>query len=1248
MARSPNSTPHYRKLLIAAFIPFLSLALWVSSTQAFAAKSLAASKCARLLESYADRPAILEVKPQRHPQLNSNWAEMKKAHLEATAQLVEMYPHEEIYFLARDSELLYDIAMLMTQGEPGVQARLHLVNVSRANMNHAELKAYLEQEGVTEAKLASGKKFIFIDTGFAGTIPNKIQQLYPREMRPQLRTHLISSNNPSHPSTRVFLTMLNREAANRDPSQFHGTIVNYEHMPRYFDRSTGFEYRDGKLHPVSPVGSQVDGSVSKEVAKQYMEDLSAFAGEQAQKSRFQQMRQLWRELYGLASWGQKERLVQKLSELVASHDPFNEAVVRDFVEILQRNQPQTTENASTATLRYELTGESSHRRIEFTAHDLEVINAGGSSLKKTDISPELSEKLELLSRSEAKPNLKTVPVNAQAEKDTVVMLDLDDTLLKEVDFKDKSNGNVQAIRYRPSTETYQRYQQRAKAAAAPGKVFHYELHSDQTLTGYVVVNPEFVQFFDRLKGAIQSGKVRILATSSNDAPRTKAVVEQLKIEGRTLSEWGVEFVDKDQFQSSGGGRSFAKLRQALHIDEETRIVAIDDMPDQYQGVSSQDQVIGVQPWDLARSQSYLKNPAGFKQSDQTKSGLGALLDGYSASEPVQSQTESHGTVTGAVDFLQSLARRLFGVDPSSQWQIHSSYRREAPTTVSLQDLSLSEIQGSTVKNQKLSLAQKYPEWAPVLEDPQTKIPELLKAQDFGKLGALMDIYFDHEFYQLVFQNLGKLDLENANAQLGGFLKAIPKILKNHFQPAGEQVTQLVDLKAPKRVMLEYMREGENLKTSLMSSGVKVKQAAVDAVFTAANQREEFAGFRFLSERPETEWANLAKDYLYYTGGQERLTRDLLESFASTDTNVKRFAEQVLAQVDSKEYPFKEVLTDIQSRQEQYNRSFEDASRDFLQESAVSTARKTDLVLSQMGMKGSKFQEYLDYASGAERQDILDEIDRRTGLGPYLKLAQEKGVLSFFIEHTKLESVSFHTFTFPKNGKIYTLGSPKNEPGRSSNETQRKVTMKKSFALKKAETSQIEYALVMEDNPSKFKTGGVEIVINGKKILVDPTRPVDSVSYKDAEKFHRRMSLIDPKFNWDLPTESRWEVAAREGAKNPTDAYWFGNDPNEVWVYARTYENSYKQNHPLAQKPGDRNGLRDMAGLQWEWTKDWYADRAEGGVDPEGPSAGSARVLRGGSCRSDAQLARSAARGRGSDAPDSRDFSWGFRSVRTPK
>lgn len=80
----------------------------------------------------------------------------------------------------------------------------------------------------------------------------------------------------------------------------------------------------------------------------------------------------------------------------------------------------------------------------------------------------------------------------------------------------------------------------------------------------------------------------------------------------------------------------------------------------------------------------------------------------------------------------------------------------------------------------------------------------------------MDIYFDHEFYLLVFQNLGKMDLDHPNAQLGGLNKAIPKILKNHFQTTSEQVTQLVSLKAPKRVLLEYMSEGENLKLDYMA------------------------------------------------------------------------------------------------------------------------------------------------------------------------------------------------------------------------------------------------------------------------------------------------------------------------------------------------------------------------------------------------------------------------------------------------
>src|SRR4051812_44416598 len=63
-------------------------------------------------ESYLERPDILNVTAQAHPELGADWEKLKRAHIEAVAQLLEMYPDREIYFLARDSELLYDMARL--------------------------------------------------------------------------------------------------------------------------------------------------------------------------------------------------------------------------------------------------------------------------------------------------------------------------------------------------------------------------------------------------------------------------------------------------------------------------------------------------------------------------------------------------------------------------------------------------------------------------------------------------------------------------------------------------------------------------------------------------------------------------------------------------------------------------------------------------------------------------------------------------------------------------------------------------------------------------------------------------------------------------------------------------------------------------------------------------------------------------------------------------------------------------------
>jgi hypothetical protein len=130
-------------------------------------------------ELYSSRPKILAVKPVVHPELGSDWKALKRAHLEATAMLIEMYPDHEIYFLARDSELLYDSAILATRDEPELAKHIHLLNISTASVGSEHLKEYLGQEGISEQTLRAGKYCLWTRVSMARS-PQKLVKSFQK------------------------------------------------------------------------------------------------------------------------------------------------------------------------------------------------------------------------------------------------------------------------------------------------------------------------------------------------------------------------------------------------------------------------------------------------------------------------------------------------------------------------------------------------------------------------------------------------------------------------------------------------------------------------------------------------------------------------------------------------------------------------------------------------------------------------------------------------------------------------------------------------------------------------------------------------------------------------------------------------------------------------------------------------------------------------------------------------------------
>ena len=191
-----------------------------------------------------------------------------------------------------------------------------------------------------------------------------------------------------------------------------------------------------------------------------------------------------------------------------------------------------------------------------------------------------------------------------------------------------------------------------------------------------------------------------------------------------------------------------------------------------------------------------------------------------------------------------------------------------------------------------------------------------------------------------------------------------------------------------------------------------------------------------------------------------------------------------------------------------------------------------------------------------------------------------------------------------------------------------VSISKGFWLAKSPVTVAAYKRFAEKNGAKMPPNAPGF--NGNWNRED--HPIVKVTWNEAVGYCQ----------WAggrLPTEAEWEYAAR-GGKSWLIYPW----GSEIYKDNANYDGDGTS--PVGSYPANGFDLYDMAGNVWEWCSDWYKENyysQSPDRDPQGPSSGTARVLRGGSWYLSPEFLRASYRYRA--PPGGRLNGIGFRCAR---
>ncbi len=225
------------------------------------------------------------------------------------------------------------------------------------------------------------------------------------------------------------------------------------------------------------------------------------------------------------------------------------------------------------------------------------------------------------------------------------------------------------------------------------------------------------------------------------------------------------------------------------------------------------------------------------------------------------------------------------------------------------------------------------------------------------------------------------------------------------------------------------------------------------------------------------------------------------------------------------------------------------------------------------------------------------------------------------------------------GRTFLMGSPEDEESRSTNESQREVSVEPFFAGKH-EVTQSQWSRIFASNPSGYPAGlripGLFNPLN-RETTVSALHPVETVDWHQASELARRLGV-------ELLAEEQWEYACRAGS---TTAWIWGDEQTSLegrlnladqsaGAFASgapvPWDDGFTVHAPVGSYDPNPFGLHDMDGNVAEWCANWY--------EPDWSGPERRKIQRGGTFMSAPEHCRSAQRVYG--RPTERNFSRGVR------